>query len=338
MSNLASEIKSPTRSKKSSFLFYGIGAVILVLVPFVITNTYVLKIISNVMLYSIIALSINLIVGFSGQLDFGRSAFAGIGAYFSAITFTTLGFPFIVSLIGGGLFAALFGYLLGMLCRKTSFDYLTLITIGFSEITRLIISNWTKITGGAYGFKTARPEFFGYELNSPIQMYFFSLVLLVFSYVGIYLVVQSKIGRALQALRDDPIAASYSGINVKHYKVIAFAIGSFFTGIGGAAMVHYTRFASATNYTIDESLIMLQMPILGGLGSLPGSIIGSAILVVIPELSRVVYQYRLLITGILMVVLMLFAPKGIMGRNGIKDQMVSFFKKIVFRQSKHKSE
>jgi branched-chain amino acid transport system permease protein len=290
------------------------------------------------MLYSIIALSVNLIVGFSGQLDFGRSAFAGIGAYFSAITFTTLGFPFIVSLIGGGLFAALFGYLLGLLCRKTSFDYLTLITIGFNEITRLIISNWTPVTGGAYGFKTERPVFFGLSLESPSQMYFFSLILLVISYIAIYFVVNSKIGRALQALRDDPIAASYSGINVKQYKVIAFAIGSFFTGLGGAAMVHYTRFASATNYTIDESLIMLQMPILGGLGSLSGSIIGTAILVVIPELSRIVYQYRLLITGILMVVLMLFAPRGIMGHNGIKDQIVSLIKKIVHGQSKKKSE
>jgi branched-chain amino acid transport system permease protein len=326
MSKYKSESKTSSKPMSTSLLLLVLGAVILIITPFLITNSYVIKIISNVLLYSIIALSVNLIVGFSGQLDFGRSAFAGIGAYFSALTFTKLGFPFLVSLIGGGLFAALFGWLLGLLCRKTSFDYLTLITIGFSEITRLVINNWTSVTGGAYGFQTSRPTFFGHELNSPIEMYFFSLILLVISYICMYLIVHSKIGRAFQALRDDPIAASYSGINVKNYKVKAFAIASFFTGLGGAAMVHYTRFASATNYTIDESLIMLQMPILGGLGSLSGSIIGAAILVVIPELSRVVYQYRLFITGILMVLLMLFAPRGIMGRNGIKDKLVTFIK------------
>jgi branched-chain amino acid transport system permease protein len=290
-----------------------------------------MKIVCNVMLYSIIALSVNMIVGFSGQLDFGRAAFAALGGYFSAIMVTTFHVPFIASLLGAGLFAALFGLLLGTLCRKTTFDYLTLITIGFSEIVRLIIGNWKTVTGGTFGFRTSRPVFFGFELKGHISIFYFCLLLLIVSYVAIQRILNSKMGRAFQAIRDDQIAAAYAGISVPTYKMICFTLGSFFTGLAGAAMVHYTRFASPANYTIDESLIMLQMAILGGLGSLPGSIVGTFILVVIPEISRTFYQFRLLFMGILMVVLMLFAPNGLFGKQGLYDKFL-----MVFDRSKNR--
>lgn len=296
-------------------------------VPWIITNSYIIKILSNVMLYSIIALSINLIVGFSGQLDFGRAAFAGLGGYFSAIMYTTYHVPFIVAFIGGGLFAALIGALLGMLCRYTSFDYLTLITIGFAEICRKIFQQWYAVTNGSFGFKTSRPSFFGYTLNSPASMFYFSLILLIICYILIKRITESKMGRAYQAIRDDSIAAAYAGIDVPKYKLYCFTIGSFFTGIAGAAIVHYTMFASPNNYTIDDSLIMLQMPILGGLGSLPGSILGTAILVILPEISRAFYQFRLLFMGVLMVILMLFAPNGLLGKHGVRDKIVELYQK-----------
>ncbi len=314
--------------KKPAALAKAAFAAAVVLIPLYITNTYALKIICNVMLYSIIALSVNLIVGFCGQLDFGRAAFAGLGAYFSAVTFNKLGLPFIVCFLGGAVFAALVGGLLGMLCRYTSFDYLTLITIGFSEICRKFFINWRPITNGAFGLATKRPSFFGITLASHQSMFYFSLVLLILCYVVIRRITRSKIGRAFKAIRDDSIAASYAGINVPNYKVLCFVIGSFFTGLAGAAMVHYTMFTAPTNYTLDESIIMLQMAILGGLGSLPGSIVGAAILIIMPEISRPFYNYRLLFMGILMVVLMLFAPKGIMGTGGLRDQLVAFVKKV----------
>lgn len=313
--------------KNSKKTLTVIFAAAVVLIPFYISNTYALKIICNVMLYSIIALSVNLIVGYCGQLDFGRAAFAGLGAYFSAVVFNELNLPFIVCFIGGGLFAALIGCVLGILCRYSSFDYLTLITIGFSEICRKIFINWRPVTNGAFGLATKRPSFFGITLASHQSMFYFSLLLLIICYIVIRRITRSKVGRAFKAIRDDSIAAAYAGIHVPNYKTLCFVIGSFFTGLAGAAMVHYTMFTAPTNYTLDESMIMLQMAILGGLGSLPGSIVGAAILVVGPELSRGFYNYRLLFMGILMVVLMLFAPKGIMGTGGLKDQFVAFAKK-----------
>lgn len=300
-------------------------ALMVLAVPLVVTNEYFLKIINNIILYSIISLSVNLIVGFCGQLDFGRSAFAGIGCYFAAVTMVKLHVPFLIAFLGAGLFAAFMGMLLGMLCRKTSFDYLTLITIGFSEICRLIFMNWNDVTGGAVGLMNVpAPDIFGLVFDTHAKFFYFALALLVLSYVVIKRITKSKLGRAFEAIRDDSIAASYSGINVPNYKILCFALGSFFTGLAGAAMVSYTQYASPYNFTIDESLVMLQMAILGGLGSLPGSIIGAAILIITPELSRDIFQYRLLIMGTLMVILMLFAPNGLLGKNGVGDKVIGF--------------
>ncbi len=309
---------------KSLYKKYGVAALLVVCVvfPWAITNSYALTIACNVMIYSVIALSINLIVGFSGQLDFGRAAFVGLGGYCSAILMTTLGVPFIIAFICGGLFSAAFGALLGMLCRYSSFDYLTLITIGFSEICRKIFQNWYPVTNGSFGFATSRPTIFGYAFITPRSIFYFCLAVLAICYIAIRRITKSRMGRAYMALRDDPIAAAYAGIDVKAYKLNNFIIASFFTGIGGAMLAHMTTFISPSLYTIDESLIELQMAILGGLGSLPGSILGSLILIVVPEISRGVYQYRLLIMGVMMVILMLFAPNGLLGRGGVRDKIM----------------
>lgn len=312
---------------KNKKIYYGlifIGALAIIAIPLYIHNTYVLKILCNVMLYSIIALATNLIVGFCGQLDFGRAAFAGLGAYFSAYIYNTTNTPFIICFLGAGLFAAFMGAVLGTLCRKTSFDYLTLVTIGFLEICRKLFVNWRTITNGNNGLATERPSFFGVTLGSHVSMFYFCLILLIISFILIRRITRSRLGRAFMAIRDDSIAASYAGIDVPKYKMICFSLGSFFTGIAGAALAHYTMFTSPTNYTQDQSIIMLQMVILGGLGSLPGSIIGAILLTILPEISRAFYEYRLLFMGVLMVVLMLFAPQGLLGRGGIKDKIVLY--------------
>lgn len=212
---------------------------------------------------------------------------------------------------------------MGVLCRKTSFDYLTLITIGFNEICRLVFLNWIPVTNGAMGLRRIpSPSLFGFEIDTNVKYFYFALVMLVICYIAIKRLTQSKIGRAFCAIRDDDIAAAYSGINVPRYKTLNFAIASFFTGIAGSLLVHYTCYASPFNYTLDESIYQLQMAILGGLGSLPGSILGTAILVIAPEISRTFYQYRLVFIGVLMVLMMIWAPNGILGRDGIGQKVM----------------
>lgn len=293
-------------------------------IPAVVTDEYMLRVVNMVLLYSIVVLSINLIVGFAGQLDMGRGAFVGLGAYWSALIMMRLEVPWIIAFLSAGLFCAVIGALLGLLCRKTSFDYLTLITIGFNEIIRLIFLNWIPVTNGAMGIRLVPPpSLFGFQFNTNLRYFYLALGLLALCYIIIDRLSKTKIGRAFSALRDDEIAASYAGINIANYKLLNFIIASFFTGLGGSAIVHYTKYASPFTVTIDESIYMLQMCILGGLGSLPGSILGTAILVIIPEVSRFFYEYRLMFVGVIMVVMMIWAPNGILGKEGIGEKVIS---------------
>lgn len=311
------------KSKKIRIKVPLVIIAITALIPLFVREDYTLRVLNMVMLYSIIALSINLIVGISGQLDFGRSAFVGLGAYWSAIMMVRFDFPFLIAFLTAGLFCAVLGLALGMICRKSEFDYLSLITIGFNEICRLIFLNWIPVTNGAMGIRLVPPpSLLGFSVDTSTKYFYFSLALLIVSYIAIQRIIKSKWGRAFEALRDDPIAAAYSGIKVPDYKVLNFALASFFTGIAGSAIVHYTAYASPFNYTMDESIYTLQMAILGGLGSLPGSILGAALLVIGPEISRTFYEYRLMFIGLLMVVLMIWAPNGILGKKGIGERVI----------------
>ncbi len=304
-----------------------LAAAILVL-PLFITSDYVLRILTMVSLNSIVVLSINLIVGYCGLLDFGRAAFVGVGGYFSALMMMKLNVPYIAALLCAGLFTAIIGAILGALCRSSTFDYLSLITIGFSEICRLIFLNWEKVTNGPLGIShIPPPQFFGFKIDTNLRAYYFAVILLAICYILIKRIINSRLGRAFKAIRDNDIAASYTGINVANYKVLCFSIASFFSGIAGSALVHYAQYASPYNYTIDDSLIFLQMAILGGLGNLPASIVGTAVLVIAPELSRTFYQYRLMLIGIMMVVMMIWAPNGLLGKNGLGDQLINFIQK-----------
>ncbi|MBR2189349.1 MAG: branched-chain amino acid ABC transporter permease [Eubacterium sp.] len=299
-----------------------IVVILAILLPVVVTNAYLMRVFIMMLCYMIIAMSINLIVGYCGQLDFGRSAFVGLGAYFSAIVSMRLGVPFIISFIGAGVFAGLVGAALGMVCRKSTFDYLTLMTMGFNEICRLIFINCDKLTGGALGIKKVPKPNLGFiVLDTPRKYYYFVLIFVVLTFVIIRNIIGSKYGRAFMAIRDDATATLYMGIDVAGYKVFNFAVASVFSGIAGALMAHYTGYVSPASYTLDESILMLQMPILGGLGSLPGSIVGTIILQVLPEISRTFYQYRLMFIGVLMVVLMGLAPNGLLGKGGIVDKI-----------------
>ncbi len=314
--------------KNKKLLVIVFLAVAILVLPLFITNDYILRILTIVSLDSIVVLSINLIVGYCGILDFGRAAFVGIGGYCSALMMLRFNVPYFVAMICAGLFTALVGMGLGALCRRSSFDYLSLITIGFSEICRLIFLNWEPLTNGPLGISNIPPpQFFGFKIDTNLRAYYFAVALLAICYVLIRRIVNSRLGRAFTAIRDNDIAASYTGINVANYKVICFSIASFFTGIAGSALVHYAQYASPYNYTIDDSLIFLQMAILGGLGNLPASILGTGILVIAPELSRTFYEYRLLIIGAMMVVMMIWAPNGLLGKKGLGDQLVNLVQK-----------
>lgn len=250
----------------------------------------------------IMALGLNLIAGVTGQLSLGHSAFMSIGAYASAITTVTFHFPFMVGILVGGLVACLFGIIIGYPILRLSGDYLAVATLGFAEIVRVLFTNM-KITGGAIGFLGIQGL-----TTFPVVM-----ILTVVTVAAMMLLENSRNGRAMLAVREDEIAAESVGINTTWYKIQAFAIGSFCAGVGGALFAHTTTFIQPTDFSFMKSIEILNMVVLGGLGSISGAIIGSVVLTTAPEVLRFMANYRMLVYGVLLIVMMIFRPHGLMG-------------------------
>ena len=289
-------------------------AVIIIAFPFVFPSQYAVRIATIAFMYVILALSLNLISGMMGQVSFGHSAFFGIGAYAAALVVTRTNLNAEFSFLAAILLAGVFGALLGFPVLRLKGYYFTIVTMVFCEIIRIIELNWMSVTRGPLGIMAIKkPTFFGIALKSQKQLYFFAVFLVIIAYLIIRNLMDSRIGKAIKAIRDDELAASSMGIDVFKYKVMVFVIASMLAGLAGAFYAQYTGYIDPTNFSSVKSNEMLLMVIFGGLGSAFGSFIGAIVLTVIPELLRGLSIYRQLIYGALLVILMLVRPQGLFG-------------------------
>lgn len=308
----------PKIPKPRRLLTYGLGTAVLLALPQVIPNDYVLRIVIAVIIDIPLALSQNLITGFTGLLTLGQAAFYGIGAYTSAILVMKLGAPWLLALLAAGLLACIFGILLGFPCLRVGSDYLTLMTIGFGEIFHIVVLNWMALTRGPMGLPgVPAPSIGPITFSSSESKYYLYLLIAASCYLFMHRLTKSHVGRALIAIREDETAASAMGINTSRYKLLAFAFGTLWAGVSGSMLAHFLSFVGPMTFTLNESLFHMQMAILGGLGSLPGSVLGAAILVSLPQIFQPLYEYRMLLNGALMVVLMGWRPQGIMGTSAM---------------------
>lgn len=286
-----------------------------VLLPLVITDDYVLRILIMSGIFVMLTLSLNLVTGFTGQFCLGWAAFYGIGAYTSALLTMKAGLSFWLAMPLGGLMAALFGLLLGLPTMRLKEIYLAITTLGFGEIIRLIMLNWTDLTRGSMGLPgIPAPSILSYEISSNQAYYYFILVLVLITVAAMRRLIDSRTGRALIAIREDELAAKSMGIDVTAYKMLAFAVGAFFAGLAGSFYAHYTSFIDPHTFSFTESIAILAMAVLGGLGSINGSILGAVILTIVPELLRGIAEYRLIVFGLIMMAVMLLRPQGIFGK------------------------
>jgi branched-chain amino acid transport system permease protein len=314
------------RSKR--LLLYLLGLGVLLALPRVAPNEYVLRVIVAIIIDVPLALSQNLITGFGGMLTLGQAAFYGIGAYTSALLVMNLGVPWPIALLASGLLAGVFGLLLGFPCLRVGSDYLTLMTIGFGEIFHIVALNWMGLTRGPMGLPGVPPPQIGpIVFDTGERMYYLYLAITILCYLFMHRLTRSHVGRALIAIREDETAAAAMGINVAYYKVLAFAFGTVWVGFSGSMLAHFIGFVGPMTFNINESLLHMQMAILGGLGSLPGSVLGAAILVSVPQIFQPLYQYRMLLNGILMVMLMAWRPQGIMGKSAAARATTGQFRK-----------
>lgn len=315
MSAMLERVNSQTKRLTTSRWFMISVVVLALAVPFILPSQYWLRVTVVAGIYAILALGLNLIAGYTGQLSLGHAAFYGIGGYTSALLALRLGVPFWISVPAAGLVAGVFGLVLGIPTLRLKGDYLAIVTVAFGELVRLLLLNWNSLTRGPMGLpQIPKPLIFGYVLKSNLAFYYLVLALVVLSVMVLKNLVDSRVGRALVAIRENEIAARQLGINVTELKVKAFIIGSIMAGVAGAVFAHFQAYISPDNFTYMESVTMICMVVLGGIGSIPGTILGAIVLTFAPEMLRSFAGLRMVLFGLVMVLFMLFRPQGILGR------------------------
>lgn len=293
-----------------------VGVVVLVIAiafPFLV-STYQTNVMTTALMYVVLGLGLNIVVGLAGLLDLGFVAFYAVGAYSYALLNYHFQLGFWTVLPIGGLFAAIFGILLGFPVLRLRGDYLAIVTLGFGEIIRLILENWGAFSQGPSGISNIpRPGFFGIELglNDAITYLYYLMVIAVLGTIFVVNRLQdSRLGRAWIALREDEIACQAMGIDKRKTKLVAFSLGALWAGLMGVVFAAKTTFINPASFTFLESAIILCIVVLGGMGSIVGVIIGALILILMPEYLRALSEYRMLAFGAVLVMMMVFRPQG----------------------------
>jgi len=275
---------------------------------------YVLHLAILAGIYIILTLSLNLIIGYAGQVSLGHAAFYGIGAYASALVSLHWHFPFPAAVLAAILGAGLCGFALGLPTLRLKEDYLAIVTLGFGVIVDLVFLN-LDITGGPDGLPgIPPPSFSGLSLREPWQYLILVVLAVLLVLVATYRLVDSYHGRALRAIRDHEITAQVMGINTPAYKVLIFTLAAALAGLAGSLYTHYITFINPESFGLHTSILILTMVVLGGMGSIAGSVLGAVILTILPEMLRQAHAYQDLIYGGLLVGLLILRPAGILGR------------------------
>lgn len=273
----------------------------------------------------ILAMSLNLVTGFTGQLHLGHAGFMAIGAYTAGILATKGGAAFLPAVLAGGVAAAFFGFVVGLPTLRLRGDYLAIATLGFGEIVRIAILN-LDITGGAFGLRGI-PR----VTNLPIV-----IIAVLLTYVILHSLIRSRVGRAFIAIREDEVAASAMGIETTRMKVTAFVLAAFFAGVAGGLYAFWFRFISPGSFGFLLSIEILSMVVLGGLGNLLGSVLGAGFITYLPELLRTsvpaVAQHRMVFYGALLVLAMIVRPNGLLGTSSEQGWLEMW---LARRKAKH---
>jgi branched-chain amino acid transport system permease protein len=288
---------------------------------------YFITIFITIVIYAMLAHSLNIITGHAGQISLGHAAFFGIGAYTSAMLYTEAGFPFWISLPMAAVVAGIVGALLGIPCLRVRDDFLAITTMGINFVVEAIFL-YIPFFGGAMGIGGINlPKWFGREMTKP-EYFIFILVVFVLLLLLDRRMGRSWIGLAWASIREDEEAAGAMGVDVVRFKVLAFILGSAIAGLAGGFYAHFLTFIMPQNFGFGQSIVILSMVVFGGIGSRWGPIVGAIILGILPEVSRPIMEYRILIYGILLLGMMRFQPGGLLGPESVLSKL---FRRSVYR-------
>lgn len=299
-------------------VIFAIVTVALICVPFMGISRLWLRIIIMILLYALLGLGLNILLGYIGQVSLGHAGFFAIGAYITAILTTKCGCSWWIASLIAMAGTGIVGFLLFLPTYRVSGDYLVIVTLGFGYIVTMVLQQWDSVTNGNYGIRNIpAPSFFGHQL-SLANGGFYWLILGMFA-LGLlfsYVLKNSATGRAMVAVREDELAAKMMGINTSKYKMEAFIISAAITGFAGAfyAIVN-NGFIEPTNFSFDVSSTILEIVIIGGMGTLRGPILGAAVIELFPQIFRFLNQWRFVVFGIVLIMILRYRPQGLLGWN-----------------------
>jgi branched-chain amino acid transport system permease protein len=293
----------------------GLGlAVVAVALPLLLPGSYHRHLLVLAGLFVLMALGFDLVLGYLGELSLGHAAFFGIGAYTTALLTRNFDTPFPLDLLLAGLVTGLFGFLIGVPSLRLKGPYFAIVTFGFAEILRLVALNWIAVTRGPMGLPDIpHPQLGGFAINTELRYYYLVLVLVGLAILVTQRLLDSTVGHAFLAIRENEELAASAGIPTFRFKLIAFCIGMVFTGVAGSVYARYVHFVDPTALSFYYTVTVVSMVIVGGQGSIAGTTLGALLFTLLPEYLRVAENARLLIFGGLLMAAVVFLPEGLHG-------------------------
>ena len=300
------------KTKSNQLLKILVVAAIIILIPLLTPNMYIMQVINMICIYIILGIGINVLTGFTGQLSLGQAAFFGIGAYTTAIMNTRTGMQFFACLIGSMIVTGIVGLILAIPALKVKGSYLALLTMGFGEIVRIVMINWTPVTNGTSGIRGIEaPVIFGYSFDTLKKVYFLIMVFVILGLLYENVLIKTRTGRAFVAVREDNEAAELTGINVTTYKIRAFVLSAVYCGIAGCLYAMMIKYVSPDTFVNNTSKVILWTAIVGGFGTVIGPVFFGVVTHVLPEALLFLGDWRLVVYGVILLIVILRFPGGL---------------------------
>jgi branched-chain amino acid transport system permease protein len=325
--------------------WYGLLVALVLAAPFAV-GEYGMSQLHFILIYSIVGLGLMLLVGFTGQISLGHAAFLAVGAYTEALL-QARGVPFFISLPVAALLSAALGWVLGLPALRLKGIYLAIATFAFNIIVEEVLARWEGLTGGNSGLHLKPIELFGVNLGGDTGFYYLCLCLTVLSILALMNLLRSPTGRAFVAIRDSEISASCMGVNLATYKTMSFALSAAFTGIAGALYAHKVSFISPEQFTLLQSIELITIVILGGVGFIHGAVLGAAFVIVLPQIISIAKDYlpaniagsglQAVVFGLVLITFIIFEPLGLYGRwlkVRVWFELFPFYRRGMFRRQK----
>ncbi len=300
--------------RRAHWLVPMTALVVAAVVPIVTSTTYTQSLLTLSVVYALNVLGMHVIFGLTGILSLAQAAFWGIGAYAAAILTVDHGAPFLVGFLGAIVAATLAGIILGAPTLRLRTHYLVLATIAFAEVARQLLTNWSGLTRGPQGFPgIPPPEILGFTFTSRLQNYYLGLLVLTLVVLGLIALRRSRLGRAMEAVRDDALAAEAMGINVTYIRILAFSLSAALGGMAGSLYAHQTRFISPNSFDLHIAVFFLLILLIGGRRSITGCIVGAFFITYLPEWLRPMESWDMTIFGVGLLLILIFASEGLAG-------------------------